>query len=375
MSSKRTSQEEQASLLSDRMDDERLVNASPTIAQIPNTNNNSTAPKQPPADDDEVEEELAYQAETVLTIMKPVCITMIFVVWAVKTVNIAQTGSSSAGFMVYNESDDDSTGTKLLGSLLNAIIFLIAILVTTVLFVILFKYRCYKIIYGWLILSSLMMLGMFGGVFFFLLLSAYNLAADWLTFAFALWNFSVVGITAVFWHAPTKVNQGYLVMISALMAIFFTRLPDWTTFSILAIVAIYDLFAVLCPKGPLKVLVETAQERKEPIPALIYNAAVFLMMADKPPEERRKGVKLGLGDFVFYSVLIGRAALFDMITVFSCFIAIITGLFFTLLLLAILRKALPALPISIGLGLMFYFLTRIFLLPFVITIGKTQVFV
>jgi hypothetical protein len=37
-----------------------------------------------------------------------------------------------------------------------------------------------------------------------------------------------------------------------------------------------------------------------------------------------KGVKLGLGDFVFYSVLMGRAALFDMITVFTCFIAIIT---------------------------------------------------
>jgi len=280
-------------------------------------------------------------------------------------------------YVVYEENNTDDAGVRLFHSIVNALIFLGAILVTTVLFVLLYKYRCLKIIYGWLISSSLIIVAFFGGYFFLLLLQAYNLPLDYISFSLLIWNFAIVGILAIFWHGPTKVNQAYLILISGFLAIFFTRLPEWTTFAIVAVVAVYDLFAVLCPRGPLKVLVETAQQRQEPIPALLYNASVYLMMADQEEEQqpKRKGVKLGLGDFVFYSVLIGRAALFDMITVFSCFVAIITGLFFTLLLLAIFRKALPALPISIAFGLLFYFLTRIFLLPFVVTIGSSQIFI
>jgi len=130
-----------------------------------------------------------------------------------------------------------------------------------------------------------MLLAAFGGYFFYLLLDAFNVPFDIMTFVFILWNFAVVGILAIFWHGPTKVNQGYLIIISGLLAIFFTKLPEWTTFAILAIVAIYDIVAVLSPCGPLRVLVETAQQRQEPIPALLYNASVYFFMADRTPPE------------------------------------------------------------------------------------------
>lgn len=284
--------------------------------------------------------------------------------------------------------------------------------------------------------------------------------------------------------------------MSSLMAFSLTNLADWTTWILLALLACWDLIAVLCPFGPLKLLVEHSDSNKQMIPkALIYSTMVWMMaqdvrikindnsyethelthipstqfdegeasstcstkelinskqrlkgkmMADDnckveinddaesdisnnqdnsinrdcngnldsdsieaqsltnktlndhrnnpknkndnsndhqnnnhrddededvddtnsnrnrrhnengEDDEDEEGLKLGLGDFVFYSVLISRAAMYDWITTFSCVIAVLTGLTLTIFLLSIYQKALPALPISIVLGIIFY---------------------
>ncbi|KAF0699000.1 Aste57867_10422 [Aphanomyces stellatus] len=77
-----------------------------------------------------------------------------------------------------------------------------------------------------------------------------------------------------------------------------------------------------------------------------------------------KTIKLGLGDFIFYSVLVGRAAIYDFSTCVICFLCILMGLGGTLFLLSVLHKALPALPISIFLATAIYFWARYTLTEF-----------
>ena len=102
------------------------------------------------------------------------------------------------------------------------------------------------------------------------------------------------------------------------------------------------------------------------------------VLAARPAEatafDLPEAIKLGLGDFIFYSVLVGRAAMYDMATVFACYIAIVAGLGCTLLWLTVAHKALPALPISITLAVIFYFVSRFVMEPVILPMTMNLVY-
>lgn len=476
--------------------------------------------------------QLKYGAKNVIELFIPVSLCMLIVVGTMKaTDSYHYSGQSVIWYaqMMFTDQSVD-TGTRVWQSFANAFIMLIFIVIMTTVLIMLYKFRCYATIHGWLLLSSLMLLFFFTVMYIAEILKVYNIPLDNYTLVIFIWNFGVVGMICIHWKGPLLLQQGYLITISALMALVFIRcLPDWTIWTVLGIVSVWDLVAVLCPRGPLRILVETAQERNEPIfPALIYSSTMMwevgsgilstaivsttpsISMTDinssksktrrsskssrrssssdnrqqstsassssnrrhtkgpqppsspskrdhhpveihyedgaHPPEvafiqptinsaseltndwqrprvralgstsnhredvsvnqdggvelarevsaaevtiqlsnssshrdqkfEEERGVKLGLGDFIFFSVLVGKASSFgDWTITMSCYVAILVGLCLTLSLLAVFRKALPALPISIAFGLSAFFLSYVFVVPFAGDLAINQVFI
>lgn len=428
-------------------------------------------------------------------------------------------------YQVWNVDDNSSSvGMSIAYSLANSLVMVSVICLMTFVIVLLYRFNCMKFLIGYMMMCSTSLLGFLGGHMYWVAIQIYRLPVDKPSYFLFLWNFAAVGVVAIFYGkgVPKYVTQGYLIATSVILAWHLDYFDEYTTWSLLFMLALYDLCAVLTPCGPLKALVNLMSQDNAPeMPGLLYEAdlppearrpggpprgnrsqtvsrltpqddsgsdngsgigdnrstgsnqstidiplavarvynlpvraiprrsqgilgrdrssrgrpgrapllddnhmeslvpenptptqlmadvtvklpeqggriekirksgkfmylekdrdgnpkralsvdkmgRVFAESSDGPEsEEERNTIRLGLGDFIFYSVLVAKAAQYSFTTFAACVLVILTGLGGTLVLLSVFHHALPALPISIILGILFYICTRIFIEPWI----------
>ncbi|XGW11212.1 hypothetical protein V3C99_012591 [Haemonchus contortus] len=357
-----------------------------------------------------------YGPADLVKIFIPVSICMLLVVVCVRSIEIYRKDYRlpvpELEQSLYGEPTAD-TSAKLWHSLKIVAGFVIFIICATFAVLALFYFECYVFLYGYVLFATFTLLTALSFIQCFDVFSAIGEPVSVVLVVFIIGNFVAVSLLAIFWKGPMKVQQGSLIALGAMTALTLLQfVPKWTCWLLVVVIAVWDVIAVLTPCGPLRMLVELAEKRdKDIMPAMIYTGSMDFASTDHPEAQQPEAIKsnspkdgakkkpyaivesfrmpnftasddeegrvrLGLGDFIFYSLLVGLAAANDdWTTTVACYVAIVTGLGFTMLLLVIAQHALPALPISILFGVFTVFSSRYILSELVLELNRKLIVV
>jgi Presenilin len=248
------------------------------------------------------ESEIMFSIESFGAIVSPVSITMILSALAVVFLNTEET--LAAGEEAYAQTyqiidlQEGNAAQNLGASLANTLVIVIIICFMTFVIVLLYKYRCMKIFYGYMVVVTTLILGYYTASMFKVAIDIYGWTVDKLSFVLVMYNYAMVGTLAIFYQRGISqwVTQGYLITSSVCLAWQFAYLDSWMAWTLLVMLALYDLFAVLSPCGPLKALAKMISAPGAPqLPGLLYEATLPNGIA-KPKRARRESQAGVLGD-------------------------------------------------------------------------------
>ncbi|UJR33447.1 hypothetical protein I4U23_020892 [Adineta vaga] len=302
-------------------------------------------------------------------------------------------------------------------SFLIALITIGIIAVATCLLVIFVYYGCLKCLYIYLFFTVICVFSLLNISILSMIVAQLNSSIDWITIILYVYNILTIAILSMFWLAPDLIKQFVTIYQCIIMILYVLKIaPEWIAWTLLPLLALWDMLAVLLPFGPLYLLINLFQKRQLQVPPMmvyttglwfqnqnmiesekeeddddliswIYCSSFNLVFIssntlndlykqknltsqkvfrninaspDQQTNEKRRTRKsmLGLGDFIFYSILLSKTVftsecnLFAIIIIYLC---LIMGMLITTIILLILHRPLPALPISLFIGLVVFF--------------------
>jgi len=209
---------------------------------------------------------------------------------------------------------------------------------------------------------------MFLDVIIFLIFVQFPETASLVTLYLLFTNIIIPALTAIsvilliyyYFTSKSIKTKNFIVLyisllVSASMSII---LPFWSTLAILVGISLWDIFAVLYKRGPIKTMID-----------IISNNDDENRPSDSDVEEKIKSgesvydtskLEIGIGDLAFYSLLTSSILLFtnNIVIVILTTVAILIGTGITISGLK-RNKILPGLPISIFMGIGTFFLCQL----------------
>ncbi len=155
---------------------------------------------------------------------------------------------------------------------------------------------------------------------------------------------SAVLVYAVFIASSPLIKLLGHVSVSSIIGAFLgLTLQTPSIIAILILFSLYDAIAVR--KGPIIEIVKELEKRG------ISGTGISCQV---------HGIEIGMGDLVFYSAFASHTLIISsLISYIAVTVAIVTGVYISLLLLLRRREIIAGLPIPIGLGLLAFFLSRL----------------
>ena len=220
-------------------------------------------------------DELKYGAKHFIKLFPPITVCMILTIVLLKVAPHPPSGTTSAGVLLFSESSTSSWESNLVSALINVAIITSAFVIMTILLVVLYKYRCYGILKAWFTFAIFLIFVFIFSITILTILVQIDIAFDFMSVFFFIWNVGILGVISILWQAPLPVRQCYHILICSLISFTLVRmLPSFTTWILLGALVIWDLIAVLTPCGPLRKLIEIAQSRNEQETG-VFNSIIY----------------------------------------------------------------------------------------------------